>query len=1016
MPPIPVQALLSALLVSPYPSIKVRGKRIIYNSLTHGLLSVMALMFNKKSSFRTYLKSVDGWLDFTIGFQTEDQGVFQAAVFRQGRMSVLNRIPEDADAVLAFRDEQALMEMLRVTPNEVLNLILKNRMVLKGNLTCLQLFNYLVSLLVGSKHQKMLDKGNLKDIRSRKEMYDQANPALSAELLARRHVRMKASQIDSGVVYLEDPYLSDVCLEDFPRMKEFHELYFNIKPEICCERAELLTDWHRANGFETDTNGKPWNHQLRQAISFCHVMKHKKPIIRTNDLIAGTTTTQDTIGVVIYPDAQGTMVWGELGSIEKRLLNPYAISQAAVSKLHHDIFPFWMNRNFREWVRTKHHHPLCQRIEERWVAYFVWKSVGVSHTIPDFLTLLEKGTSGVIREIDEALAAMGDDLESGIPLVAMRLSLEGLEAYAENLAREAGQEMAGEASPLRRSELERLATICRNVPRHPARTLDEAANVLNMVWIALNMENANTGLSFGRLDQVLQPYYLHDMARLETEREKQNYIRHAIELIGCLFLRFSDHLPLSPDIGNYLFGGASSTQALTVGGVTRDGKDAVNDMTYIMIKAVEMLGLRDVNLNARFHPEVNSEAFLTRLCEVNVITAGTPSLHNDRAVFKSLAQHGYPIEDIRDWSATGCVEPTISGKHMGHTGSILFNLVAPLEMALNDGAHPLMGWKVGPATGRIEAGDFRTFDDFFSAFEIQLRFMIGQAVTFNNMLAQIHAEYRPTPFLSASMQGAVSNARDVTQGGAVYNSSGTSNIGLSDVIDSLVAVKHLVYDTKKVTFRTMKQAIDTNFANDPTLLTLISRHSPKFGSGDSQAMDMACRVTQLIHDIHKSHTNFRGGHYTTGFWSMSQHVAYGSLSGALPSGRLRGKAFTPGLTPHPSASRNFLDNLRDVAGLDPMNMDNNIAFNVKLNLNPSESREKSVDIMASYVKAYFNMGGMQLQFNMVTSRTLKDAMANPENYKHLMVRISGYNAYFVTLNRDIQIELVERAEYEISDG
>jgi formate C-acetyltransferase len=650
------------------------------------------------------------------------------------------------------------------------------------------------------------------------------------------------------------------------------------------------------------------------------------------------------------------------------------------------------------------------------VAYFVWKSVGVSHTIPDFSTLLEKGTSGVTREIDEALVAIGDDGDGRASLVAMRLALEGLDAYAENLAVKAEQDMADETSPLRRSELERLAHICHNVPRHPAQTLDEAANVLNMVWIALNMENANTGLSFGRLDQVLQPYYLKDMAQLETEQEKQNYIRHAIELIGCLFLRFSDHLPLSPDIGNYLFGGASSTQALTVGGMTRDGKDAVNDMTYIMIKAGEMLGLRDVNLNARYHPEVNSETYLKRLCEVNVITAGTPSMHNDEAVFKSLAQHGYPMEDIRDWSATGCVEPTISGKHMGHTGSILFNLVAPLEMALNDGAHPLMQWQVGPSTGRIETGDFQTFNDFFRAFEIQLRFMIGQAVTFNNMLAQIHAEFRPTPFLSASMQGAISSAKDVTKGGAIYNSSGTSNIGLSDVIDSLVAIKHLVYDTKKVTFQTMKQAIDSNFAHDPTLLTLISKHSPKFGSGDPKAMDMARRVTQLIHDIHKSHTNFRGGHYTTGFWSMSQHVAYGSLSGALPSGRLKGKAFTPGLTPHPSASRNFLDNLRDVAGLDPTNMDNNIAFNVKLNPSPAESREKTVGIMASYVKTYFNMGGMQLQFNMVTSRTLKDAMANPENYKHLMVRISGYNAYFVILNRDIQIELVERAEYGIADA
>jgi formate C-acetyltransferase len=186
-----------------------------------------------------------------------------------------------------------------------------------------------------------------------------------------------------------------------------------------------------------------------------------------------------------------------------------------------------------------------------------------------------------------------------------------------------------------------------------------------------------------------------------------------------------------------------------------------------------------------------------------------------------------------------------------------------------------------------------------------------------------------------------------------------------------------------------------------------------FGSGNEDALTMARRVTKLIHDCYAAHINYRGGPYTAGFWSMSQHVAYGSLSGALPSGKLAGKAFTPGLTPHPSASRNFLDNIRDVAKLDPVYMDNNIAFNVKLIPSSSDSRETIIDHMRSYVKTYFDLGGMQMQFNVVNSDVLKDAMANPDNYKNLLVRISGYNAYFVTLNKEMQIELIERAEYGV---
>lgn len=1011
MKPLRLSTLFQTLLVTDKNTSPPKGRRVIYNTLCSGLLKLMAMLFNRRPALNRYLKGADGWINFTVGFITESGGVRQAARFNNGRMAVLSEIPEDADVVIRFADEAALTEMLRVTPNEVLNLILKNRMILDGNLAYLQLFNYLVSLLMGRKHQKMLEKALKQDTTFRKSTYDPKNPALAQALASRREYRLRGARVDRNVKYLEDPYLSIYRLEDFPRLHRFLDRYFSEMPEICPERPRLLTRWFRKNGFENQSESTPWVPELRQAKAFYYLMTNKAPIIRENDLVAGTTTTNDNIGVIIYPDAQGVMAWGELGSIDKRMLNPYRISDDTARILHHEVFPFWADRNFREWARKANNYPICQKIEERWVAYFVWKSVGISHTIPHFPIILKNGTSGITEAIEARLASPDLTGRQQHTLQAMKIALKGLDAYAARLAETAAQQAGKASDASRRKELKQLSDMLKKVPRHPAETLDEAVQVLNLTWIAIHMENANTGMSFGRLDQWLQPYFENDLTGLTGPEEKSEYIRHAMELIGCLFLRFSDHLPLSPDIGNYLFGGASSTQALTIGGVTREGEDGVNDMTYIILKVTEMLGLRDVNVNARFHPEVNTANYLRRLCEVNFITAGTPSLHNDQAVFNSLAPHGYPIEDIRDWSATGCVEPTISGKHMGHTGSILFNLVAPLEMALHNGAHPLMDWAPGPATGRIEAGDFPDFDSFFAAFERQLRFLIGKAIEYNNMLARIHAEYRPTPFLSTLMDGAVDSAADVTRGGAVYNSSGTSNIGLSDVVDSLTVIQKMVFEAQLFPFARLKAAIDKDFKNDPELHALILKQAPRFGSGDPDALEMARRVTRLIHDIHTSHTNFRGGPYTTGFWSMSQHVAYGTLSGALPSGRRFGKAFTPGLTPNPMASANFLDNLRDVARLDPDTMDNNIAFNVKLNPSPLDCREKSIDIMRSYVQTYFDMGGMQLQFNVVNSQTLKDAMANPDAYRHLMVRISGYNAYFVMLNRDIQLELIERAEY-----
>lgn len=979
------------------------------NMIAGALLRLMALLFNRKPSLKKYLKNTDGWINFSVGFQTSDHGVEQAITFHDGRVSVMSSIPPDADVVLRFTSEQALKDMLRITPNEMLNLILNNKMILEGNLAYLQLFNFLTSLLLGGFHQRRLDKKHALDVAARKAQYKSIKPQAVTDS-KRIDGYLQAQVRDNGVKYIPEPYLSAYSLNDFPRLKTFLDSHFTVMPEICTERPKLLTQWYRENGFESDQQGNPWIPELRQAQAFKFLMENKKPIIACNDIIAGTTTAKEHTGVVIYPDAQGTMIWGELLSMGKRILNPYRISRQEAETLH-DIFPFWAKRNFRDRVYKEFNNPLCLQIEQRWVFYFVWKSVGISHTIPDFPRILSQGTNGIRDEIDRwtNLESDPDKLHS---LSSMRTCLEGLNIYAENLSKEAAEQARLEKNGTRRQELEKMAYMCSRVPSNPAETLDEAVQSLWITWVAVHMENTNTGLSLGRLDQWLQPFFEKDMAKLALAAERSAYIKHAVELMGCFFMRCTDHLPLVPDLGNYLFGGSSSDQAITLGGVTPEGKDGVNDMTYIILKVTEMLSLRDPNVNARYHSKENSDAYLKRLCEVNAITAATPSMHGDAGVFASLKQHGYSLEDIRDWSSTGCVEPTISGKHMGHTGSILMNMVAALEMALNDGCHPGMHWTPGPRTGHIES--FTSFDAFFDAYAVQQRFLIDRACELNNVLADVHSRYRPAPFLSALVQGCIEKGCDITRGGALYNTSGSSNIGLADVTDSLLAVKKLVYDERKVSFTDLKRAIDTNFAHDQAIHAMVRTGVPHFGSGNQEAVEMANRVVRLIHDCYASHTNFRGGKYTSGFWSMSQHVAYGNLSGALPSGRLAGKAFTPGLTPQPSASKNFLDNIRDVAHLDPEGMDNNIAFNVKIVPGAKDTRVKLVEAMQAYVKTFFIQGGMQMQFNVVTPETLKDAMANPENYRNLLVRISGYNAYFVTLNREMQIELIERAEYGLS--
>ncbi len=994
-----------------YTQVSDKNRKSVTNLIINSFLRFVAVNFNRRKSLKRFLKSSDGWLNFSVGMRTENGSVECGIIFRDGKVSVSGSVPEDAGATVVFKSDAAGRKLLTGTPTDIIHMLLQSEMRIEGSIVYLNLLSFYLSLVFGKVQINAMAGERKKD---RKKLLSESpvtKKELSDTLALRRISTLKCTEKQKGVKYLEDPYLPQYSLEDFPRLKGFLDYHLSARPEVCPEMPLLVTEWHRKHGYETDEKGRPWSPVLRKAHSFRYLMENRKPIIGEQSLLAGTTTSKP-VGCPVYPEGSGTLIWNELVTIPFRTHNPFDISEETRELLHNDIFPYWMHRNFREWVREKYDNPLCQQMDERYALYFTWKQATISHTIPDFPKMMKLGASGIIREIKKELAKKGDP-EKKDTLRAMIITLEGLAAYGRNLSAQAERDAAAETDPARREELFKLAKICARVPQGPARTLDEAVNSMWITWVGCHMESMNAGLSLGRLDQWLQPYFEADMKKLKTKTARENYTKHAIELIGHFFMRCTDHFPLTPDLANWYFGGSSSDQAITLGGVTPDGKDAVCDMTYIFLKVTEMLSLRDPNVNARFMPGVNSDAYLKRLCEVNLATAATPSLHNDAAIIKSLSKMKYNIRDIRDWSATGCVEPTLSCKHIGHTNMQMMNMVAALEMAMNNGRHPLTEWDLGPETGDPARGDFKTFDEFFEAFTKQFAFIIDRSIEYNHMLGEAHQEIRPTPFLSALIEGCERKGRDVTKGGAKYNSSGTAIIGLADVTDSFMAIKKLVFDEKKITFAELKEAVNDNFANRPDLMALVHKKVPLFGSGSEEAVAMANRIAKWAHDYYGSLPHYRGGKYTTGFWSMSNHVAFGTLTGALPSGRLAGKAFTPGLTPQPFASKSLLDNVRDVAKLDPVNLNNNIAFNVKVVPAASDSREKTVDDMFSYVKTYFDLGGMQMQMNVVTSEMLRDAMAHPENYKNLIVRISGYNAYFVTLNRDMQLELIERAEYGI---
>ncbi|HOT20128.1 MAG TPA: pyruvate formate lyase family protein, partial [Spirochaetota bacterium] len=596
-------------------------------------LKFIAFNFNNRKSLNRYLTSKDGWLNFSIGLKTEDNSLQYGISFFEGKVAVTKTIAHDAKAVMIFKNDEAARKLLLGTPTDVIYMLLKSDVRIEGSISYANIFSFFISLLFHDVQKRAMKTERKKDDKTVKRQQPEHNKQLSDEIVKRRKERLKAEGADPHVVYLDDAYLSKYSMDDFPRLQRFLHDHLTKKPAVCAERAYLLTKWYRENGFEKDSSGNNWDPIVRNALAYKYMMENRKPLINDESLLAGTTTSKP-IGCPIYPDGSGIMIWNELMTISYRTYNPFDIDEQTREVLHFDVFPFWLHRNFREWVRDKYNNPLSQQLDERYALYFNWKQATISHTIPNFPKVLAMGTLGMIQEMHEELnSGCGEEKQNC--LTAMILCLEGVNAYAQNLSKQAMGDSNREQNPQRKQELLTIADICSRIPMHGAQTLHEAVMAVWIIWIALHMESMNAGLSLGRLDQWLQPYFVNDMKNIPPEK-RDEYMKFALELIGDFYMRCTDHFPLTPDLANFYFGGSSSDQAITLGGVTPEGTDAVCDMTYIFLKVTEMLSVRDPNVNARYMPGVNSDTYLKRLCEVNLITAATPSMHNDAAIIKAL--------------------------------------------------------------------------------------------------------------------------------------------------------------------------------------------------------------------------------------------------------------------------------------------------------------------------------------------------------------------------------------------
>jgi len=965
-------------------------------------LFAVATMLRYRPALRHHLRDQlptgeDVVFDAIIQWTTWDRSRGVHAVFRDGKMRVGAGTRDDADVTFRCKGMEELRGLFAAGA-DTLDMIISNDVAIEGNMSALAKFGHMAAAVqLGGRKQPLHPRWN-----------DSAWPDRWQDMPA-YPVGEPCDDLPEGeVARLDDPHLAAYSLNDLPRIKQQLWAYRTVLSEWCTERAQHLTEFVRGEGPLGRDNGS--GAVLRQARAVHHLLTTKRPVIHDDDVLAGTTTSK-RIGIPLYPELGATWGWSELLTTQARERNPYLITDEEIDLLDRQVFPFWLQDNVRQWTYDHGGDQSLLDLDARFALYFMWKTQAISHTLIDTPSVLKRGLLDIRDEAKQREADAADD-EARELYQAMQVALDGVLDYSRRLAAHIREKADGLTDDLeRRDELLEVARICDKVPAHPAETLHEAIQTIWMLMVALHQESFNAALVVGRLDVWLEPFFQRHMEGTDDPAEARRRIERALELCCALVLKLTDHMPFVESAGNRIFSGSSGNQVITLGGVTDDGETAVCDMTWIWLKVTELLRVRDPNVNARFAPGVNSEAYLRRLCEVNLLTGATPSLHNDDAVIGSMVEQGFELRHARDWTATGCVEPTSCGRHLGHTNSMMFNMVAALEMTLNDGVHPLIAEQVGPATGDPRA--FETYEAFLDALKAQLGWLIDRSAMANNLLGRTHQQIRPTPLMSALFEGPMEKGRDVVRGGARYNSSGTALIGLTDVVDSLAAIKTLVFDQQRVDFDTLLQALACDFAGHESLHAEVLRKVPKFGQDAELPLQIARELMDFVYDRYQSHEHYRGGRYVPGYWSMSYHVAFGDLSGALPSGRRKGESFTPGLTPSHLSEAPLTEQIRTVASLDAHHMPNNIAFNVKVVPGPEDSHRQVVERMAAYVGAYFEMGGMQIQFNVHGSDTLRAAMEHPEEYRDLLVRISGYNVYFVDLTPEAQLEVVGRMEHSL---
>lgn len=780
------------------------------------------------------------------------------------------------------------------------------------------------------------------------------------------------------------------------RINKLKNRVLDTRPEMDLENAVLLT-----KGFQ-ESEGEPL--AVQKAYAFRKQCMEKTVKIWDGELIVGNSGSKQR-GGLLCPDTCWSVLDDELDTISTREYDPFFLTAEDRKQFEDIIRPYWKGRStYEKWLKQI---PEPTRIlRDAGVLYINRKAVrGFGETTAGYEMILKEGIEGIRKRI-EAASAQLDTTKAGhyekqIYLRALTLAAEGVVKLAERYSLEAETLAEKEADPVRKAELIEIAGVCKKVPLKPAETFREALQSLYLYHICIFMEQNAASYNPGRMDKYLYPYYKAD---LEAGRITPD---EAQELLDCLWVKFSEPCLFQDEVTAKFSAGYPMFQNVCVGGVDENGMDSVNDLSYMILQATMDVRLYQPSLSVRYNMGRNPDSFLKKVVELLKLGTGFPAFHCDEIGIQMLLNKGVPLKEAYDWNPCGCVETNLSGRMRCYTSYADYNLGSVAEFVMTGGKSRKYGIQASKATKDPE--EFRDFDEFAEAVKEQIRFVIHAMVAGNHVNDDICME-RVCPALSLSFKECIENAKDYAWGGAKYNiGNGLDAIGVADLINSMCAVKHVVFDEKSVSMKRLKEALENDFEGYEDVLRLCNE-SPKYGNDDPEVSALTAHMFTFIADLIESYDS-KFGHMTAGILPVSGNTPFGLEVGALPSGRRAYVPLADGVSPTAGTDREGMGAvIKSVAAIPHGRFDQGTLLNLKLD--PAFNNDPdSVRLLMNFLKSMCTLGVFHVQFNVIDRKMLLDAQKHPEDYKGLLIRVAGYTAYFTELGREVQDDIISRTAH-----